>query len=85
VRWAVEAILTAVKTGKIADEKVFVSEVEQAIRILNAERGAEGALKSGEWSDVRCQSRGLCTVEKKIEFALMASPPQPTENPNDLA
>jgi len=40
-RWAVEAILTAAKTGKIGDEKVLVPEVAQAIRIRNAERGAE--------------------------------------------
>jgi nitrogen regulatory protein PII len=38
---AVEAILKSAKTGKIGDGKVFVSEVEQAIRIRTDERGAE--------------------------------------------
>jgi nitrogen regulatory protein PII len=38
---AVEAILRAAKTGKIGDGKVFVSEVEQAVRIRTDERGAE--------------------------------------------
>lgn len=38
---AVEAILGAAKTGKIGDGKVFVAEVEQAIRIRTGERGAE--------------------------------------------
>ena len=38
---AVNAILGAAKTGKIGDGKVFVSEVEQAIRIRTGERDAE--------------------------------------------
>jgi nitrogen regulatory protein PII len=38
---AVEAILIAAKTGKIGDGKVFVSEVELAVRIRTEERGAE--------------------------------------------
>jgi nitrogen regulatory protein PII len=38
---AVEAILIAAKTGKIGDGKVFVSEVELAVRIRTDERGAE--------------------------------------------
>src|ERR1700730_711720 len=38
---AVEVILQSAKTGKIGDGKVFVSEVEQAIRIRTDERGAE--------------------------------------------
>jgi len=38
---AVEAILRAARTGKIGDGKVFVSEVEQAVRIRTDERGAE--------------------------------------------
>ena len=37
----VEAILGSAKTGKIGDGKVFVTEVEQAIRIRTDERGAE--------------------------------------------
>src|ERR1700737_518560 len=38
----VEAILQSAKTGKIGDGKVFVTEVEEAIRIRTDEHGAEG-------------------------------------------
>ena len=38
---AVDAILKAAKTGKIGDGKVFVTEVEEAIRIRTDEHGAE--------------------------------------------
>ena len=37
---AVEAILKAAKTGKIGDGKVFVSPIDQAIRIRTEEKGA---------------------------------------------
>ena len=37
----VEAILSAARTGKIGDGKVFVTEVEQAIRIRTEETGPE--------------------------------------------
>jgi nitrogen regulatory protein P-II 1 len=40
---AVRAILGAAKTGKIGDGKVFLSKVDEAIRIRNEERG-ENAL-----------------------------------------
>ena len=36
---AVEAIITAAKTDKIGDGKIFVSTVEQAIRIRTGEAG----------------------------------------------
>jgi nitrogen regulatory protein P-II 1 len=36
---AVDAIVGAAKTGKIGDGKVFVSHVEEAIRIRTAEKG----------------------------------------------
>jgi nitrogen regulatory protein PII len=38
---AVEAIVRAAKTGKIGDGKVFVAEVEEAIRIRTEDRGTE--------------------------------------------
>ena len=38
---AVEAIQTAAKTGRIGDGKIFVSEVQEAIRIRTGERGAD--------------------------------------------
>ena len=38
---AVEVITQAAKTGKIGDGKIFVSEVEQTIRIRTDERGAD--------------------------------------------
>src|SRR5208337_3011406 len=40
---AVEAILKTAKTGKIGDGKIFLSRIEEAIRIRNEERG-EGVL-----------------------------------------
>jgi len=36
-----EAIIGAAKTGKIGDGKIFVSQVEQAIRIRTSEEGAD--------------------------------------------
>ena len=38
---AVDAIVKSAKTGKIGDGKVFVTEVELAVRIRTDERGAE--------------------------------------------
>jgi len=38
---AVEAILRAAKTGKIGDGKIFVAQVEEAVRIRTGERGME--------------------------------------------
>ena len=38
---AVEAILEKAKTGKIGDGKIFVTEVEEAVRIRTGERGME--------------------------------------------
>jgi nitrogen regulatory protein P-II 1 len=43
VAQAIEAIIKAAKTGKIGDGKVFVSNIEEAIRIRTDERG-EGAV-----------------------------------------
>jgi nitrogen regulatory protein P-II 1 len=40
---AVQAILKTARTGKIGDGKIFLSNVEEAIRIRNEERG-ESAL-----------------------------------------
>jgi nitrogen regulatory protein PII len=37
----VEAILEKAKTGKIGDGKIFLTEVEDAVRIRTGERGAE--------------------------------------------
>jgi nitrogen regulatory protein P-II 1 len=36
---AVEAIINAAKTGKIGDGKIFITPVEQAIRIRTGEEG----------------------------------------------
>jgi len=36
---AVQAILKTAKTGKIGDGKIFLSKVDEAIRIRNEERG----------------------------------------------
>lgn len=43
VEKAVQAILGASRTGKIGDGKIFLSRIDEAIRIRNDERG-EGAL-----------------------------------------
>ena len=37
----IEAITTSAKTGRIGDGKIFVSSVEDAIRIRTGERGEE--------------------------------------------
>ena len=37
----VEAILESAQTGKIGDGKIFVSTVEEVIRIRTSERGEE--------------------------------------------
>ena len=36
---AVEAIVTSAKTGRIGDGKIFVSQVEEAVRIRTGESG----------------------------------------------
>ena len=43
VETAIRAIIAGARTGKIGDGKIFVSKIEQVIRIRNDERG-EGAL-----------------------------------------
>ena len=37
----VEVILTSARTGKIGDGKIFVSDVEEVVRIRTGERGRE--------------------------------------------
>jgi len=39
VKAAVDAIIKAAKTGKIGDGKIFISTIEEAIRIRTDERG----------------------------------------------
>jgi nitrogen regulatory protein P-II 1 len=41
VERAVEAIQTAAHTGRIGDGKIFVSTIDEAIRIRTGERGAD--------------------------------------------
>ena len=36
---AIDAILQSASTGKIGDGKIFISKIDQAIRIRNQERG----------------------------------------------
>ena len=40
VERAIEAIIQAARTGRIGDGKIFVSEVEEVIRIRTGEKGA---------------------------------------------
>ena len=39
VEKAIQAILSAARSGKIGDGKIFVSRIDEAIRIRNDERG----------------------------------------------
>src|SRR6202451_4909438 len=39
VEKVIEAIVTAARTGKIGDGKIFISRVDDAVRIRNDERG----------------------------------------------
>ena len=41
VERVIEAIIAAAQTGRIGDGKIFVSPIEEAIRIRTGERGAE--------------------------------------------
>ncbi len=41
VERAVEAIVNAARTGRIGDGKIFVSQVEEVIRIRTGERGSD--------------------------------------------
>ncbi|MEM7431587.1 MAG: P-II family nitrogen regulator [Pseudomonadota bacterium] len=41
VEQVVEAIVTVARTGKIGDGKIFVSDLEQVIRIRTGEAGAD--------------------------------------------
>jgi nitrogen regulatory protein P-II 1 len=41
VREVVEAIVLSAKTGKIGDGKIFVTPVDEAVRIRTGERGEE--------------------------------------------
>ena len=41
VERAVETIISSAKTGKIGDGKVFVSNIEEAVRIRTDERGEQ--------------------------------------------
>ncbi|MGA8042899.1 MAG: P-II family nitrogen regulator [Terracidiphilus sp.] len=40
---AIQAITSAARTGRIGDGKIFISKIDEAIRIRNDERG-ESAL-----------------------------------------
>ena len=41
VEKAVEAILSSAKTGRIGDGKIFISKIEDAVRIRTGETGAD--------------------------------------------
>ena len=41
VERAVEAIVAAARTGRIGDGKIFISPVEEVIRIRTGERGSD--------------------------------------------
>lgn len=41
VERAVEAIVNAARTGRIGDGKIFISSIEEVIRIRTGERGED--------------------------------------------
>lgn len=41
VEKVIQAIMTAARTGRVGDGKIFVSEIEDAVRIRTGERGSE--------------------------------------------
>jgi nitrogen regulatory protein P-II 1 len=41
VERAVEAIVNAARTGRIGDGKIFVSNIEEVVRIRTGERGVD--------------------------------------------
>jgi len=47
VEKSVQAIVTAARTGKIGDGKIFLTRVDDAIRIRNDERGESALSTSG--------------------------------------
>ena len=53
---AVEAIRRAAQTGRIGDGKIFVSNIEEAIRIRTGESGLDAA------APLSARSRGLAAV-----------------------
>ena len=40
VKQTVDAVVSAARTGKIGDGKIFISPVEQAVRIRTGEEGS---------------------------------------------
>ncbi len=50
VEKAVEAIRRAAQTGRIGDGKIFVSNIEEAIRIRTGESGLDASLSAGPFA-----------------------------------
>jgi nitrogen regulatory protein P-II 1 len=63
----IEAIINAAKTGKIGDGKIFVSTVEQAIRIRTSEEGPD-ALYPGALRATHTNTGGSPASHPKPEF-----------------
>ena len=61
VEKAIEAIIASAKTGRIGDGKIFVSNVEEAVRIRTGETGNE-AICRGPLEDT-----GLATTGVKLQ------------------
>ena len=49
----VKTIITAAQTGKIGDGKIFLSRIDEAIRIRNEERGADAIVLATEWEEFK--------------------------------
>ncbi len=62
VEKAVQAILSAAKTGKIGDGKIFVSRIDDAIRIRNDERGQGASSQVPSTKYPATSSLGTCNL-----------------------
>src|SRR6266513_3552314 len=58
----VQAITSAARTGKIGDGKIFLSRIDQAIRIRNDERGERALKQPAEHSDFRWRSASSAAI-----------------------
>ena len=67
---AVDAILQSASTGKIGDGKIFISKVDQAIRIRNQERGVSASAETPKAVPTHRLGLGLATLPGLLLIAL---------------
>ena len=64
---AIEAIVSAARTGKIGDGKIFVLPVEQAIRIRTGRRGHRRALTGIRPRQTRARGRSRPRTDNPVD------------------